>query len=134
MNGRRPKTLGNKPSSKSTEPGTNQWLSIPLSDEDVTSLADAKDKLEHLSAGLLSLVSDTVCVSIKFQSERNQYCVSIYRPGRGSGGSVVGLSGFSTDLRDAVLVALYKFHVKLGGQLPERLSDTAYDKPVRRFG
>lgn len=134
LNGRKPKNNNARVGGGAGQSRPVVWINIPLTDEDLSELERAEDSLEYLSCGLLELVGDGLSISAKFQPGRDNYCVSIYRPSDDSGLQSVGVSGFAPQLRDAILVALFRYHSKLGGQFPADPPTGASDQPKRRFG
>lgn len=132
-NGSTPQGLGAAPSSKSNKSTSVQWINLKLTDADNLALEQATEELPFLASALVGMVNDGVFVSIKLLSERDQYCVSIIRSDLEGVHQSVGISGFAPSLRDAILVALYKFHNCLRGEWPEQLPGIPFNEP-KRFG
>lgn len=133
LNGRKPKSSVGGNSGKSDKSVGFQWVNVPLTDEDNNWLIGSTITLEQCAASLIGLVTDGYDVSVKYQAVRKQYVASIYRPSSDDSSNGVGVSGFSTDVRDAILVVMYKFDNKLGGELPVG-SNAGASNQQRRFG
>ena len=134
MNGRKSKDNGAKhslPANKSLPFG---WVNCPLTSEDYDYLEQQTASLELLTSNLIQLVVRGFGVSVKYDHARKSFNVCIYRPDIGDGRQPLGLSGHSTDVRDAILVTLYRFDHKLGGEFPDRIMEGTSNQPSRRFG
>ncbi len=121
-------------SGKSSQPGGIQWLNVPLDSSDVDDLERDASTLEYLAAALVGLVGDGYGISVKYQAERKSYSCTIYRPDTGGGSGGYGVSGFAPDVRDAVLVTLFKFERKLGGEFPTGGNASPFLAQSKRFG
>lgn len=134
MNGRKSKGTGKSNPQSVRKSSSIQWINVTLSDEDYNELERSEATLEYLAACLLGLVGEGLCISVKPNVERNNISVTIYRPADDNGGGGVGLSAFATDVRDAALVALYKFDTKCGGEFPHSDELDTPNQRQRRFG
>ncbi len=96
--------------------GTVQWINIRLSPEDVLELERSEATLEYLGARFVELAVSGLNISLKPVDGGRSFCATLIRPPHeGSSGSV-GLSGFGGNVRDALLVLVYKFDVICGGE------------------
>jgi hypothetical protein len=134
LNGRKPKgsTTGN--GDKPSQSPPLEWINAPLTAEDYIALERDASGLEYLSGLLIGLVCRGYGVSVKYDSERRRYNCTIYRPPSDSNRRHMGLSGFAPDVRDAILVTLYRFELKCRGELTDDLVSDSRNKPERRFG
>jgi hypothetical protein len=134
VNGRKPKGDGTKSGVSDKQHLPFRWINSPLTSEDYDYLEQQATSLELLASHLIQLVLRGFGVSVKYDYTRKSYNVCIYRPDNSDGRQPLGLSGHSSDLRDAILVTLYRFSIKLGGEFPDRVDEDTSDKPRRRFG
>lgn len=134
LNGRKPKDQSRFNSSESSKPAPLEWLDGQLTPEDIDILERDTVGIEHLASVLVGLVSDGYGVSVKRDFERERFNCTIYRPPFGKQRRHLGLSGNSPDLRDALLVTLYRFEHKFGGVIDDSSPDDAHPKQARRFG
>jgi len=134
MNGRKPKSSSSRNGSIPVQPASLEWINSPLTPEDYDLLEHDSASLEYLSGVLIGLVGRCYGVSVKFDSERRRYNCTIYRSPSDGNRRHLGLSGFAPDLRDSILVTLYRFNVKCGGELTDSLVENSSNQSVRRFG
>ena len=134
LNGRKPKNQSRFNGSKSEQPAALEWLDGSLTPEDIDVLEHDETSLEYLAGVLISLVSDGYGCSVKLDIERERFNCTIYRPPSGKQRRHLGLSGHSPNLRDALLVTLYRFNIKYGGVLDDSTVGDSSAKQKRRFG
>jgi len=134
LNGRKLKNQSRLNSGRAEQSAPIEWLDGLLAAEDLSVLGSDEATLEHLACRLISLVADGYGVAVKYNSEREQYNCTIYRPPYGDERRHLGLSGFSPDLRDALLVTVYRFDVIFGGRINDSSVDDTRVKQKRRFG
>lgn len=134
LNGRKSKgrTIGNGVVPSQSTP--LEWVNAPLTSEDYLALEQSTYGLEYLAGCLVGLVSRGYGVSVKYDSQRKRCNCTIYRPPSDTNRRHLGLSGFASDVRDAVLVTLYRFEHKCGGELSDGLVGDAHNQSQRRFG
>jgi len=104
-----------------------KWLNIRLEVNDVNALEQSDATFEYLSASIVGLANDGIGVSIKSVDNGKSCCVTLIGSDLSGSGDTFGLSSFAGNVRDALLVALYKFDEKLGGTFDngsEFVSDT----------
>jgi hypothetical protein len=92
-----------------------QWVNITLTPEDVGILESEKASLEQLALAFISVGMLGFGLSCKYDFARKSFVCCIYRPYDGNDVQPCGVSGSATDLRDALLVLLYKFNNRMGG-------------------
>lgn len=134
LNGRKPKSSAGGNGGKPQQSSTLVWVNAPLTAEDYIALERETHGIEYLSAVLIGLVCRGYGISVKYDTERKRYNCTIYRPPSDLNRRHMGLSGFAPDLRDAVLVTLYRFEFKCGGELTDDLVGDSHNQPERRFG
>lgn len=105
-----------------------KWINIPLQDEDAFHLDGSDLTLEFLAGSIASLANDGYGVTIKPTDNGETVCCTIYRPNFPRRGVTIGISGFAGNVRDALLVTMYKFDEKLGGSFTNY---TEFDTPNR---
>ena len=125
MNGRKPTGNGSKPSSGNGKSLPIRWVNHTLTAEDINALEGETANLELLSSHLIQLVGSGLGVSVKYDHIRKSYNCCIYGSDNRNDGQSCGISGFSPDLRDAVLLSLYKFNNCLQGSFDGCSSETA---------
>lgn len=111
-----------------------KWLNIKLTDEDVNELTASDATFEFLVASVVGLCTDGLALSIKTVDEGKSYCVTLIGSNLGSSGAAYGLSSFAGELRDALLVSLYKFDTYLEGDISNGdkfVNSTQQDKRFR---
>ena len=115
MNGRKSKQLSNRPTNSASQSLPFFWANITLTAEDVDTLSGEKANLEQLALAYISVGAIGLGLSVKYDFVGKSYTVCIY--GRDSGNDMrpCGVSGQSSDLRDAILVCLFKFNNRLQG-------------------
>jgi hypothetical protein len=132
LNGRKPKHNGTKLGNSNAQSTTFRWLNIPLTSEDIDLLEREEVTLEQLAFSYISLGMFGLGLSVKYDNARKSYSVSIYRPSDATHLQPVGISGSSSDLRDALLVSLYRFNHCLEGSFDNAPDSDAVIQP-RRF-
>lgn len=110
-----------------------KWINIPLSDEDVDVLSRSESSVEFLAASLCALAVDGYGFSVKPVDSGKSLCCTINRPDLFGDGVAYGMSSFAGELRDVLLVALYKFDVKLEGDFSNCTPFLETSKPRQRF-
>lgn len=125
MNGRKPKRHGTGLGNSDGQPLPFRWINIPLTSEDISTLERETVDLEQLAFGFIQLGMFGLGLSVKYDSARKSYNVSIYRPSDATHLQPCGISGSAPDLRDALLVSLYRFNNCLEGSF-----DNAPDQDV----
>lgn len=110
-----------------------KWINIPLTDEDIDELSGSQSTVEFLAASLCSLATDGYGFSIKPVDSGKSLCCTINRPDLFGDGIAYGMSSFAGELRDVLLVALYKFDVKLEGDFANCTPFLETSKPRQRF-
>jgi hypothetical protein len=111
-----------------------QWLNLELDDEESDYLDKSETTLDYLAASFVSLGESGLNVSIRRVGDGESFCASIIRPSIQSGRSTIGLSGFGSTVRDALLVVMYKFSERCGGDadnFDNQLSATVKRKRFR---
>jgi len=94
------------------------WINVSLSDEDADFLAEATTGYGELAAMACEYVSSGYSLSIKPMDGGDSVMACIIGQSSDDPNVTVGLSGFASNVRDALLTLCYKFEDKLGGQLP----------------
>jgi len=115
MNGRKSKQPFGKPSVRNDQPTPFRWINIALTAEDLNTLERDETSLEQLSLAFIGLGVRGFGLSVKYDSARKSYAVSIYGSDSLNNGQPCGISGSSADLRDALCVSLYRFDYCLRG-------------------
>ena len=113
MNGRKPRKPSVGLGDSNAQPVPFRWINIQLTPEDLNTLAEEEADLEQLALAFIELGVRGLGLSVKFDSVRKSYNVSIYGPDTLNNGQPCGISGSAADLRDALLVSLYKFNYGL---------------------
>jgi len=131
MNGRKPKrhepSVGNR-DAKST---AFRWINISLTSEDLDILEQETASLEQLAYAFIQLGVFGLGLSVKFDSARKSYTVSIYGSDISNNMQPCGISGSATELRDALLVSLYRFNHGLQGSFDGCTNKDATVQPNR---
>lgn len=133
MNGRKSKQPVARFSDSDGKPSTLQWINISLTDKDIAILESETGDLEQLAFAYISLGMLGLGLSVKYDSARKSYNVCIYGPDMAANMQSCGVSGAAPDLRDALLVSLYKFNSRLQGSFDGQSVKNAAIQP-RRFG
>jgi hypothetical protein len=133
MNGRKPKQPVARFSDSNAQPSPLRWINIPLTDKDIALLEGETASLEQLAFAFVSLGMHGLGLSIKYDSTRKSYNCSIYGPDLAANMQPCGVSGAAPDLRDALLVSLFRFNSCLQGSFD---GQSAKNPTVqsRRFG
>jgi len=134
MNGNKSQRTRRGNSKQPDESPSFRWVNAPLTDEDYDILERTETDLESLAAMLIGLVGRSYGVSVKFDSVRERFNCVVYRSFPDNNGRGVGLSGHAPNVRDAILVTLYRFESKCGGDLVWESGSDSSDKRERRFG
>lgn len=132
LNGRKPKPNGARLGSSDGKSLPLQWINIPLTDQDIATLESEKANLEQLALAYVQLGMHGLGLSIKFDSVGKSYVVSIYGPDSSNNMQPCGVSGRAPELRDALLVSLYRFNSCLQGSFDGRSNSSTAIQP-RRF-
>jgi hypothetical protein len=133
MSGRKPKTNGGRDSIRDSKSPSFRWVNVPLEDTDFDYLERQEATLEQLALDYVQLATRGFGTSVKYDPARKSFNCCIYGSSAGDDSDKCGLSGHSPDLRDALLVTLYRFDIKLQGEFPAFSSDSTIHKS-RRFG
>jgi hypothetical protein len=94
-----------------------QWLNVALTDDDIIALEQDETPLADFAALLLEVGLSGFDYSIKSASSGNTVVCSIYRSASDTVPGGIGVSGFATNIRDAIAVCYYKFAVRLESTL-----------------
>lgn len=132
MNGRKPKSNGDKSRSSNGKSLPFRWINVPLTDQDIDILEGEEIGLEQLALNLIQLVGSGIGVSVKYDNAGKSYVVSLYGSDQLNDRQPCGISGASPNLRDAILVSLYRFGVKLSGSFDGQANPDSVLQP-RRF-
>jgi len=132
LNGRKPQRHERGLGSSNAQPSSIRWINIALTSEDLSILEREEASLEQLAFSFVQLGMFGLGLSIKYDRTRKSYSVSIYRPSDATNVQSLGISGASPDLRDALLVSLYRFNHCLGGSF-DNAPDTDATVQPRRF-
>lgn len=132
LNGRKSTRSGSRSGSGDVKSSPIHWCNIPLTPEDLDLLAKETADLEQLALAFVTVGSVGFGLSVKFDSTGKSFNCSIYGPDLSNDGRPCGVSGRSPDLRDALLVLLFRFNSRLQGSFDgQSNSDTAIQP--RRF-
>lgn len=93
-----------------------KWANIELSSTDIDVLTNSNATLEYLAGCIAVLANDGIGVTIKPIDSGESICVTLYRPDFQGNRYTIGVSSFGGNVRDALLVTLYKLDEKLGGE------------------
>lgn len=115
MNGRKSKGHGDRLGSGNDKSAAFQWINISLTSEDLDLLEREEASLEQLAFAYVSLGMLGLGLSIKYDSVGKSYSVSIYGRDSRNNNKPCGISGAASDLRDALLVSLFRFNNGLQG-------------------
>jgi len=110
VNGRKSKPMGSKPESSNDKPTSIRWFNYALTTEDINRLEQETASLEQLAYAFIELGERGLGLSVKYDTARKSYSVSIYGPDTLNDMRPCGVSGQSSELRDAILVSLFKFN------------------------
>jgi hypothetical protein len=110
-----------------------KWINIPLTAENITLLEGETADLEQLAFAFVSLGMLGLGLSIKYDSTRKSYNCSIYGSDISANNQPCGVSGAAPDLRDALLVSLFRFNSCLQGSFDGQSSKNS-NVQSRRFG
>lgn len=110
-----------------------KWANIELSSADIDILTNSNTTLEYLAGCIAVLANDGIGVTIKPVDSGKSVCVTIYRPDFQGNGYTVGISSFGGNVRDALLVTLYKLDEKLGGEFNNAVEYVQAIPPKSRF-
>jgi len=115
MNGRKSNQSVARASLSDAKPLPLKWINIPLTPEDIAILEKETADLEQLAFAYISLGVRGFGLSVKYDSARKSFNVSIYGSDMAADMQPCGISGAASDLRDALLVSLYRFNSCLQG-------------------
>lgn len=126
---------GNSRFERGTEMRGNEWkwVNIPITDADIDELSGSESTFEFLAASLCALAGDGIGFSIKLIDSGKSFCVTLNGPDIPGGSTIYGVSSFAGELRDALLVALYKFDIHLEGDWSNVTKLVEAAKPRQRF-
>jgi hypothetical protein len=125
MNGRKPKRSEPNVGNSDVKPAPIRWINIPLTSEDLALLERETANLEQLALAYIQLGVRGLGLSVKYDSTRKHYNVSIYGSDMAANNQPCGISGAASDLRDALLVSLFRFNSCLQGSFDgSSLTDT----------
>lgn len=131
MNGRKPRKPSDKSSGSNGQPLPFRWINVSLTAEDLDILEREEANLEQLSCAFIELGVRGFGLSIKYDSARKQYSVSIYGSDMANNNQPCGISGAAADLRDALLVSLFRFNTRLQGSFDGSAVENAAIQPSR---
>lgn len=131
MNGRKSKQLGSRSSGGDGKSLPFEWINVPLTAEDFDILERETADIEQLALAFIKLGVQRLGLSIKYDRARESYTVSIYGCDMGNANKPCGISGASSDLRDALLVSLYRFNHCLQGSFDGRTNQNTTIQPKR---
>lgn len=132
MNGRKSKRNEPQPSNGNGKSLPFRWVNVPLTSEDIDFLEQQTADLELLAFDYIQLGMHGLGLSVKYDTSRKSYSVSIYRPSDAVHVQPIGISGSAPNLRDALLVSLYRFNHCLEGSF-DNAPDTDDAVQPRRF-
>lgn len=132
LNGRKPKQSGGGLGTGNNKSAAFQWINVSLTAEDVDTLSKEQADLEQLSLAYIAVGGLGFGLSVKYDSAGKSYTVCIYGPDMANDGRPCGVSGRSSDLRDAILVCLFKFNNRLQGSF-DGVSNQDATVQSRRF-
>lgn len=133
LNGRKPKRHGSSVGSSDGKSTAFRWINIQLTSEDIDILEGEEASLEQLAYAFIGLGVRGLGLSVKYDSARKSYSVSIYGPDSTNNMQPCGISGAAPDLRDALLVSLYRFNNRLQGSFDGCASEDTNIQPKRFF-
>lgn len=111
------------------------WCNITFTDEDVLELERLDSSLEYLATRVCSILEPRIKFSLSHRDEGKSVCATfIFTEVLGNGSRSYGLSGFGSNVRDALLCLVYKHDICLAGDfsLAHKLYSTERERP--RFG
>jgi len=131
MNGRKPKRSSPVAGNSNAKPSTFRWINVTLTAEDIDILERETANLEQLALAFIELGVRGFGLSIKYDSARKSYSVSIYGSDMANNNQPCGISGAAADLRDALLVSLFRFNTCLQGSFDDSTTENAAIQPSR---
>ena len=131
MNGR--KSTRTKPQSSNGDAQSLplRWINLPLTPEDLDTLGQTEINCEQLALAYIELGSHGLGLSVKYDSFRKQYSVSIYGSDVSNHGQPCGISGAAPNLWDAILVSLFRFNSRLQGSFDGSTLNNPDIQPAR---
>jgi hypothetical protein len=132
VNGRKPTKPRARSGSSNGESLPFEWINVRLTDKDLDILEAETADLEQLALAYISLGVQRLGLSIKFDRVGESFVVSIYGFDLRNNNKPCGISGAAPDLRDALLVSLYRFNHCLQGSFDGR-TDQNTTIQSRRF-
>lgn len=131
MNGRKPRGHGGGLGNSDDKPVKFKWVNIPLTSEDIDLLEQETADLQQLALAFIQLGVRGFGLSVKYDSGRKSYACSIYGPDSLNNMQPCGISGTATDLRDALLVSVFRFNNCLQGSFDGCAAPDAVVQPSR---
>lgn len=131
MNGRKSKSVGTKPQNSDGQSAAIRWVNHTLTSEDIDQLEQETASLEQLSYALIELGERGLGISVKYDLARKSFSVSIYGSDTTNNMRPCGVSGQSSELRDAILVSLFKFNNCLQGSFDGCADPDTVVQPIR---
>jgi hypothetical protein len=110
-----------------------RWINITLRDEDISILATSDATLEYLATCAVVLADDGIGFKIEPADEGKSIRCTIYRPNMGDGNVIVGVSSYSSTVRDTLLACLYKLDTYLGGDFSTIPDEIVHKSERPRF-
>jgi len=131
VNGRKPKRSEPVAGNSNGKPAAFRWINVALTAEDIDLLERETANLEQLSLAFIELGVRGFGLSVKYDSARKSYSVSIYGSDMANHNQPCGISGAAADLRDALLVSLFRFNTRLQGSFDGSTTENAAIQPSR---
>lgn len=131
MNGRKPSRPRLGHGDGNDKSPTFQWINIALTSEDLDILEGEEADLEQLAFAFISLGMRGLGLSVKFDNAGKSYSVSIYGRDSRNNNKPCGISGAAADLRDAILVSLFRFNNRLQGSFDGCTTEDSIIQPKR---
>ena len=118
-----------KRNSKRNTSSPPSWINIQLTDDDAAAIIEQSIPDNELAADLLALSLSGIAVGVKPAPSGDGWMAYLTGIAVDDDTATVGIAGYASTPYDAIAALLYKFHVKLDGQLlkPE-------PRASRRFG
>lgn len=126
-----------KKGTNNEKPGSNKrnsspppaWINIQLTDDDQATIIEQAISDNELAADLLSLCLSGYSIGVKPAPSGEGWMAYFTGTAIDDDAQTVGIAGYASTPFDAIASVLYKFHVKLDGQLYKPEPRTS-----RRFG
>lgn len=110
-----------------------RWCNIKLEDDDLAALEQSDATLEYLAARLCEISSDGINASIRHVDGGKSVCVSLLFPVSRGAIRTIGISSFGGNIRDAILCTVYKFDIRLDGDIESAIELLSTETAQRRF-